>query len=64
MKALERKIYSPDPDKVKKVRRLLRSKSDTEALHKAIDLVFQQQEAGKTWIENAGTGSVEDLYAR
>ena len=64
MKALKRKNYSLEEAKVKKLRRLLRTKSDTEALHKAVDLVLFQEEATKAWIENAGAGGVEDLYAR
>ena len=64
MKALKRKNYSLEEAKVKKLRRLLRTNSDTEALQKAVDLVLFQQEAAKAWIENAGAGGVEDLYAR
>ena len=56
--------YSLDEAKVKKLRRLLKTRSDTEAVHKAVDLVLFQQEAVKAWIENAGAGGVEDLYAR
>ena len=63
MKALKRKNYSLEEAKVKKLRRLLRTKSDTEALHKAVDLVLFREEAAKAWIENAGAGGVEDLYA-
>jgi hypothetical protein len=64
MKALKRKNYSLEEAKVKKLRRLLRTNSETEALHKAVDMVLFQQEAAKAWIENAGAGGVEDLYAR
>jgi hypothetical protein len=64
MKGIKRKNYSLDEAKVKKLRRLLKTRSDTEAVHKAVDLVLFQQEAVKAWIENAGAGGVEDLYAR
>ena len=64
MKALKRKNYSLEEAKVKRLRRLLRTNSETEALHKAVDFVLFQQEAVKAWIENAGAGGVEDLYAR
>ena len=64
MKGLKRKMYSLDEAKVKKLRRLLKTGSETEAVHKAVDLVLFQQEAVKAWIENAGAGGVEDLYAR
>ena len=64
MKALKRKSYSLDEAKVKKLRRLLKTRSDAEAVHKAVDMVLFQQEAVKAWIDNAGAGGVEDLYAR
>ncbi|OGQ56154.1 MAG: hypothetical protein A2W66_08800 [Deltaproteobacteria bacterium RIFCSPLOWO2_02_56_12] len=64
MKALKRKNYWLDETKIKKVRRLLKAKTETEAVQKAIDLVLFQEEASKAWVENAGVGGVEDLYAR
>ena len=64
MKTLKRKNYWLDEVKIKKIRRLLKAKTETEAIQKAIDFVLFQQEASKAWMENAGTGGVEDLYAR
>lgn len=64
MKGLKRKNYWLDEAKIKKVQRLLRAKTETEAIQRAIDLVLFQKEAAKAWIENAGVGGVEDLYAR
>ncbi len=64
MKALKRKNYWLDESKIKRVRRLLKAKTETEAVRKAIDLVLFQEEAAKAWVENAGVGGVEDLYAR
>lgn len=64
MKALKRKNYPLDEAKVKRLRRLLKTRSETEALHKAVDLVLFQQEAAKAWVDNAGAGGVEDLYTR
>jgi hypothetical protein len=64
MKSFKRKNYSLDETKVKKLRRLFKTGTETEAVHKAVDLVLFQQEAAKAWIENAGAGGVEDLYAR
>ena len=64
MKALKRKNYWLDETKIKKIRRLLKAKTETEAVQKAIDLVLFQEEATKAWGENAGVGGVEDLYAR
>jgi hypothetical protein len=43
---------------------LLKAKTETEAIQKAVDLVLFQKEAAKAWVENAGVGGVEDLYAR
>jgi hypothetical protein len=64
MKSLKRKNYWLDEAKIKKVQRLLRAKTETEAIQRAIDLVLFQKEAAKAWIENAGVGGVKDLYAR
>jgi hypothetical protein len=64
MRALKRKNYWLDENKIKKVRRLLNARTETEALQKAIDLVLFQKQAAKAWIENAGVGGVEDLYGR
>jgi len=64
MRALKRKNYWLDETKIKKVQRLLKAKTETEALQKAVDLVLFQQEAARAWIDNAGVGGVEDLYAR
>jgi hypothetical protein len=64
MKALKRKNYWLDETKIKRVQHLLKAKTETEALQKAIDLILFQEEAAKAWIDNAGVGGVEDLYAR
>jgi hypothetical protein len=64
MRALKRKNYWLDETKIKKVQRLLKAKTETEALQKAVDLVLFQQEAARAWVDNAGVGGVEDLYAR
>ncbi len=64
MKGLKRKNYWLDEAKIKKVQRLLKAKTETEAIQKAMDLVLFQKEAAKAWIENAGVGGVEGLYGR
>ncbi len=64
MRSLKRKTYSLEEAKIKKLQRLLKAKSETDALHQAVDLVLFQKAAAKAWIENAGAGGVEDLYAR
>ncbi|MBI2358421.1 MAG: hypothetical protein HYV04_05875 [Deltaproteobacteria bacterium] len=64
MKALKRKNYWLDEAKIKKVKRLLKARTETEAVQKAIDLVLFQEEATKAWVDNAGVGGVEDLYGR
>jgi len=64
MKALKRKNYWLDEAKIKKVRRLLKARTETEAVQKAIDLVLFQEEATKAWVANAGVGGVQDLYGR
>jgi hypothetical protein len=64
MRALKRKNYWLDETKIKRVQHLLKAKSGTEALQKALDLILFQEDAAKAWSDNAGAGGVEDLYAR
>jgi hypothetical protein len=62
MKSLKRKNYWLDEKKIKKAQRLLKAKTETEAIQKAIDMVLFQKEATRAWVENAGAGGVQDLY--
>lgn len=58
MKNLKRKNCSLDEAKIKKLRRLLKITTETEALHKAVDLVLFQREAAKAWVANPGAGGI------
>lgn len=64
MKALKRKNYWLDEGKIRKAQRLLKAKTETEAVQKALDLVVFQEEAARAWVENAGAGGVEELHGR
>ena len=49
MKRLQRKTCLIDEALVRKVKRLLGAKSESEAIRKAIGLTVQQEEAARTW---------------
>jgi len=59
MKSRKRKNYWLDENKIKRRQQLIKAKTETEAIEKAIDLVVFQKEAVKAWVENAGVGGVE-----
>jgi len=59
MKSRKRKNYWLDENKIKRLQQLIKAKTETEAIEKAIDLVVFQKEAVKAWVENAGVGGVE-----
>lgn len=64
MRQLKRKNYWLDEAAIKKVQKLFRAKSETEAIQKALELAIFQEEAARAWMENAGQGGIEDLYAQ
>lgn len=64
MKSGKRKSYWLNQTEIKRLQRLLKTKTETDAIQKAVDLVLFQREAAKAWVENAGAGGVEDLYTR
>ena len=42
--AVRKKTYNLDSEKIEKVRRLFQAKTDTEAIHKALDKTIEDQE--------------------
>jgi len=62
MKSHKRKNYLLAEAKIKKLRRLLKAKTQTEAIEKAVDLVLFQRAASRAWVEKAGAGGVDNLY--
>lgn len=57
MKQLQRKTCLLDEVLVKKAKKLLGAKSDSEAIRKALGLVILQEEAARAWSANAGRGA-------
>ncbi len=58
----QRKTSSLDEAKIKKLRRLLKTKTETEVLQKTVHLVLFQTVAAKAWLEKAGAGGVKNGY--
>ena len=42
--AVKKKTYNLDSEKIEKVRRLFHAKTDTEAIHKALEKTIEDQE--------------------
>lgn len=64
MKTTKKRNYLLDESKIKRLQRLLKTQTQTEAIQKAVDFVLLQQEAAKAWVENAGVGGVDNLFIR
>ncbi|OGQ79690.1 MAG: hypothetical protein A3F90_18710 [Deltaproteobacteria bacterium RIFCSPLOWO2_12_FULL_60_19] len=64
MKTRRRKNIKSAGGRNKRVRRPLKTKAKNKIVQTTIDTALFQQEAVRAWVENAGVGGVEDLYAR
>ncbi|HUK57384.1 MAG TPA: hypothetical protein VLY20_12080 [Nitrospiria bacterium] len=64
MGQLKRKNYWLDETTIKKAQKLFGTKSETEAIQKALEMAVFQEEAAKAWKENAGYGGLVDLNGR
>jgi len=62
MKAnLKRKNYFLDERKIQRVKRILRARTETEAIDRALDLVAFREEILKSLRKVAGRGGVEKV---
>lgn len=58
---LKRKNYYLDEKKIRKVREILRAKTETEAINNALDLVVFRRDILKSLEKVAGKGGVEKV---
>jgi hypothetical protein len=59
---LKRKNYYLDENKIKRVRAILKTKTKTEAIDAALDLVVFRKEILKSLEKVAGKGRVEKIF--
>lgn len=64
MGQLKRKNYWLDESTIKKAQKLFGSRSETEAIQKALEMTVFHEEAARAWKENTGYGGIEELHAR
>ena len=59
---LKRKNYYLDENKIRRVKRVLGAKTETEAIDTALDLVIFRKEILKSLEKVAGKGGVEKVF--
>lgn len=59
-----RKQFILDSVKINAVRRITKSKTDTEAINKALDMVIANSKIEKMFLSLRGKGNIKDVYGR
>jgi len=59
-----RKQFILDPEKIRTVRKITKSKTDTEAINKALDIVIADSEIRNVLMTIRGKGKIRDIYGR
>ena len=59
-----RKQFILDPAKIEAVKRITESKTDTEAINKALDMVIANTKIEKMLVSIRGKGNIKDVYHR
>ena len=59
-----RKQFILDPAKKEAVKRITESKTDTEAINKALDMVIANTKIEKMLVSIRGKGNIKDVYHR
>lgn len=59
-----RKQFILDSLKINAVRRITKSKTDTEAINKALDMVIANSKIEQMFLSLRGKGSIKDVYGR
>ena len=60
--ALKKKTYNLDSEKIEKVRRLFHAKTDTEAIHKALEKTIEDLEIQETLEALLRAGRFRTVY--
>ena len=59
-----RKQFILDPAKIEAVKIITESKTDTEAINKALDMVIANTKVEKMLVSIRGKGNIKDVYHR
>ncbi len=59
-----RKQFILDPAKIEAVKKITESKTDTEAINKALDMVIANTKIEKMLVSARGKGNIMDVYHR
>lgn len=59
-----RKQFILDSGKIKAVKRIIKAKTDTEAVDKALDLVIENEKIERILASMRGKGKISDVYHR
>jgi hypothetical protein len=59
-----RKQFILDGSKIKAVRKITKSMTDTEAINKALDMVIANSKIEKMLLSIKGKGNIKDVYGR
>ena len=59
-----RKQFILDPSKIEAVKIITESKTDTEAINKALDMVIANTKIEKMLVSIRGKGNIKDVYHR
>jgi len=59
-----RKQFVLDERKIKSVREIIKAKTDTEAINKAMDIVIANSKIKETLMSIKGKGNIKDIYGR
>ncbi|MBI5042779.1 MAG: hypothetical protein HZC10_02895 [Nitrospirae bacterium] len=59
-----RKQFILDPEKIKAVKEITRSKTDTEAISRALDIIIANTKIEKMLKAIKGKGHIKDVYNR
>lgn len=59
-----RKQFILDQHKIKLVRKIVKSKTDTEAINKAMDIIIANSKIEEMLMSIKGKGNIKDIYGR
>lgn len=59
-----RKQFILDQTKIEAVKKITESKTDTEAINKALDMVIENSKIEKILVSIRGKGNIKDVYHR
>ncbi len=59
-----RKQFILDSKKIKSVREIIKAKTDTEAINKAMDMVIATSKIKEMLLSIKGKGNIKDIYGR